>query len=115
METKEYILVALSVGQLLIMAIGFYRMFRDPDEKAAQDISNLREGCSLKHGRIDEVISEMRDKFKSIDNNLVMIKENDIKHIEQEMRRISDVQTKILTILEYEGEGKRGIKVVANN
>jgi len=38
---------------------------------------------------------------------LLMIKENDIKHIEQEMRRISDVQTRILTILEYE-EKKKG-------
>jgi len=108
MEMKEYILITLSVGQLLIMAIGFYRMFRDPDEKAAQDISNLKKGCVLKHERIDEVIMEIRDKFKSIDNALLMIKENDIKHIEQEMRRISDVQTRILTILEYE-EKKKGI------
>lgn len=106
MEMKEYILIALSVGQLLIMAIGFYRMFRDPDEKAERDISNLKEGCVLKHGRIDEVISEMRDKFKSIDNSLLMIKENDIKHIEQEMRRMSEAQTRILTILEYEEKKK---------
>jgi len=106
MEMKEYILIALSVGQLLIMAIGFYRMFRDPDEKAEKDISNLKEGCLLKHERIDEVIAEMRDKFKSIDNSILILKENDIKHIEQEMRRISDVQTRILTILEYEEKKK---------
>ena len=108
MELRDYILIALSVGQLLLLVIGFYKMFRDPDEKAERDISNLKEGCVLKHGRIDEVISEMRDKFKSIDNSLLMIKENDIKHIEQEMRRMSEAQTRILTILEYE-EKKKGI------
>ena len=106
MEIRDYILIALSVGQLLLLVIGFYKMFRDPDEKAERDISNLKEGCLLKHERIDEVIAEMRDKFKSIDNSLLMIKENDIKHIEQEMRRLSDVQTRILTILEYEEKKK---------
>jgi len=106
MELRDYILIALSVGQLLLLVIGFYRMFRDPDEKAERDISNLKEGCFLKHERIDEVIAEMRDKFKSIDNSILILKENDIKHIEQEMRRISDVQTRILTILEYEEKKK---------
>jgi hypothetical protein len=36
----------------------------------------------------------------------MLIKENDIKHIENEIRRMSDVQTKILTIIEY----KEGLK-----
>ena len=58
MEIRDYILIALSVGQLLLLVIGFYKMFRDPDEKAERDISNLKEGCLLKHERIDEVIAE---------------------------------------------------------
>ena len=51
----------------------------------------------------------MKDRFVNIDTSLTLIKENDIKHIENEMRKISQQQTKILTILEYKEKEKEKI------
>ena len=101
MEIKDWLDVITSVISLIGVFFFVYLYFRSPDEKADKQLGVITTNCNLKHSRIDEIIGEMRDRFKSIDNSILLIKENDIKHIEQEMRRMSDVQTKILTILEY--------------
>lgn len=104
MQTYEYILIALSVGQLLTMVIGGYIFLSKPSEKANDKINVLETGCILKHNRIDEVFKEVKENIKIINNSLLLIKENDIKHIENEIRRMSDVQTRILTILEIRNQ-----------
>lgn len=101
-QPYEYLLIALSSGQLIAMIVGFLKFFRQPSERANDRIGILKTACEIRHQRIDEILAETRDQFKNIDNRLLLLKENDIKHIENEMRRMSDVQTKILTILEYE-------------
>lgn len=101
MDLKDWLSIATSIISMVGMLFLVYIYFRSPDEKADKQLGMNRVACDEKHKRIDEIIIEMRDKFKSIDNSIMLIKENDIKHIEQEMRRMSDVQTKILTILEY--------------
>jgi len=100
MQTYEYILIALSVGQLLAMLIGGYIFLSRPAEKATDKINIMSSNCTIRHSRIDEIFKETKDAIKIINSSLLLIKENDIKHIEMEMRRMSEVQTRILTILE---------------
>lgn len=100
MQTYEYILIALSVGQFLTMIVGFYKFFRDPDEKAEKSLSVLTSNCTLKHNRIDEIILEIKKSVEGINYTFEHFKENEFNHIESEVRRMSDVQTKILTILD---------------
>lgn len=106
MQTYEYILIALSIGQLLAMIVGGYIFFTKPAEMANDNIGILGSNCILKHNRIDEVFKEMKENIKTINNSLLLIKGNDIKHIEQEIHRMSDVQTRILTIIEIKNQIK---------
>jgi len=101
MEIKEWLDVITSMVSLVGVFFFVYLYFRSPDIKADKSIAMNGVACNEKHNRINEIIGEMRENFKSIQNSILLIKENDIKHIESEMRRMSDVQTKILTILEY--------------
>ena len=114
MQTYEIILISLSAGQFLAMIIGGYIFLQKPAvaarkeaDTASDKVNIMQSSCLLKHNRIDEIFATFLKKFDSIDNSLLLIKENDIKHIEQEMRRMSDVQTEILAILRY----KEGIEV----
>jgi len=107
MEIKDWLDVITSVISLIGVFFFVYLYFRSPDERAEKQLGVINTNCILKHNRIDEIIREMKDSFKSIDNSILLIKENDIKHIEQEMRRMSEVQTRILAILEY----KEGVKM----
>lgn len=106
MQFKDYLDIISSLVTLVGILFFIYIYFRNPDEKADKQLGMNRVACDEKHKRIDEIILEMREKFKSIDYSLTFLKENDIKHIEQEMRRMSDTQTKILTILEIREKEK---------
>ena len=107
MYFKDYLDIISSLVTLIGILFFIYIYFRNPDEKADKQLGMNRVACDEKHKRIDEIMGEMRENFKNISLDIRMIKDNDIKHIETEMRRMSDVQTKILTILEY----KEKIKV----
>lgn len=98
----------LTSSLLLILGIIFavYRYFRNPDIKASDRLNIMERTCGLKHSRIDEIMNEIRAHLSSTDKNLMLLKENDIKHIEAEMWRMSEIQTKILAILEYK-EGQK--------
>ena len=106
MQFKDYLDIISSLVTLVGILFFIYIYFRNPDEKADKQLGMNRVACDEKHKRIDEIILEMREKFKSIDNSILLIKENDLKHIESEMRRMSDVQTRILTILEIREKEK---------
>lgn len=86
---------ALIIG-LGITSVGaifsVYDRFSKPDIKSAEKVALLEQGCLLKHKGIDE-------KFTSINNELTFIKDNHLKHIEADVRGLSDTQIKILTIL----------------
>lgn len=100
----------LSIVGQIIPTVGvlflIYNHFKNPDIKAANDINEIKTSCPLKHDKLDYVINEIQKNMKSINDQMMLLKENDIKHIEQEMRLMSNTQTKILTILEYR-EGKK--------
>ena len=106
MEIKDWLDVITSIISLVGVFFFVYLYFRTPDIHADKAIGMNGVACNEKHKRIDEIILEMRENFKSIQNSILLIKENDIKHIENEMRRMSDVQTRILTILEYREKTK---------
>lgn len=93
---------ASSVGVLFLV----YNHFRNPDIKASERIDKIETSCPLKHEKQDYVIQEIQKNMKAISDSLLLLKENDIKHIELEMRELANTQTKILTILEYR-EGKK--------
>lgn len=114
MQSYTYILIAIGIGNLLTMIIGGYVFLQKPSvaakqkaEDAADELEKQKTACDYKHRRIDELFEEVKETIKSIQNSLLLLKENDIKHIEQEQRRMSDVQTKILTILEYREKEKK--------
>jgi len=94
----------LSIIGQLIPTVGVlflvYNHFRNPDIKSSARIDKIETKCPILHQRVDEKMNEMYERWKNIENVLLLLKENDIKHIESEMRRMSDVQTRILTILE---------------
>ena len=86
-----------TVGVLFLI----YNHFRNPDIKAARDINEIRTACPLKHEKLDYVIAQINKSLDSMNQRITLLQENDIKHIEIEMREMKNTQTKILTILEY--------------
>lgn len=96
----------IMLSNLIGLVVAVYKFSSDPDAKADKQLGINEVACKERHKRLDEIVFEMRDKFKSIDNSILLIKENDIKHIETEMRAMSETQVKILTILEYKDSQK---------
>ena len=103
---NQWLGLIISSATLVMMVIAIYKFSNDPDKKAEKILAINAVACQEKHKRLDEIISEMKDRFVNIDTSLTMLKENDIKHIENEMRKMSQQQTKILTILEYKEKEK---------
>jgi len=76
----------ISICTLLGMVFIIYKTFRDPDAKAEIEIETIKTSCKLKSERIDE--------------NIRMIKENHLKHIEE------DIGILKICIVELKGEYK---------
>jgi len=75
-----------SVITFIGVIILVYRTFTNPDIKAASEIKVIKSQCELKH--------------KYIDENLILIKENHLAHLEVDMSVVKQNITRILTILE---------------
>lgn len=103
---NQWLGIIISSATLVMLVIAVYKFSADPDAKADKLLAMNEVACHEKHKRLNEIIAEMKDRFISIDTSLTMIKENDIKHIENEIRKISQQQTIILTILEYKEKEK---------
>jgi len=76
----------LNVITLLGVMFVVYNHFRDPDVNAKTEIELLKQSCRLKHLNVDE--------------NITMIKNNHLAHIEKDLADVQNTQTRILTILE---------------
>lgn len=74
------------------MAFLIFRTFRDPDIKTDKELGINAATCGIKHKMIDE-------KFESITQELTLIKENHLKHIEND---VSKIKTDIAIILDRE-------------
>lgn len=104
MTLAEKLQLTISVITLLGMLFAIYKYFRDPDQKAAEDIALMKQACGYKHQAIDKQVAD-------INENINIIKENHLKHIEEGMRRAETTQERILTILEERYQ----IKIPNNN
>lgn len=86
MITQANIQFIISIATLLGILFAIFRFFRDPDAKASEDIKLINQRCGILHGKLDTDIS--------------LIKNNHLKHIEDEVKKLSETQIRILTILE---------------
>ena len=86
-----------AIVALVIAALGgifsIYDRFSKPDIKAENDIGLLKQGCELKHKGIDKEVVDIKEDIK-------LIKENHLRHIEADINEIKLTNTRILTILE---------------
>lgn len=83
---RENIQLIISLLTLLAFIFAFYKYFRDPDIKSAEEIEKIKLACDFRHRNIDE--------------NLLVIKENHLKHLEADVSGLKTDMTKVLTILE---------------
>lgn len=83
----------LDVLTLLAIIFAVYKYFRDPDVNANLEIALMKQKCAINH--------------ESIDRDILVIKENHLKHIEIDIKRLENAQTKILTILDERLPPKR--------
>lgn len=90
---KDWLSIITSSVSLLGVMFLVYHFFRNPDIKADKDIGIIESECNLKHKRIDEILAELK-------NGILLIKENHLKHIEKDIKKISDSQIRTEAILE---------------
>lgn len=77
-----------------------YNYFAKKDISFDKEIGINGATCSLKHKIIDDNYLEIKQSFANLTKELQLFKENGLDHIEDEQRILSEVQVKILTILE---------------
>jgi hypothetical protein len=85
---------------ILIVVFLVYHFFRNPDIKAEKDIALMEAECILKHKRIDERDTETKEDMKEMKDDIRLIKENHLVHIEKNISEMRGSIIKILTILE---------------
>lgn len=83
---SSYLPTILDILTLLAIMFAIYKYFRDPDINASTDIKLIKQNCEFKH--------------KSIDEDIALIKNNHLAHIEKDIDMLSKNQIKILTILD---------------
>ena len=91
METKIQLII--SIITLLGIFYAIYMSLRNPDISNEKEIALIKQSCGLKHVNLNENIL-------SINKTLNLIQENDLKHIEGEIRSLKENQIKIFTILD---------------
>jgi len=90
----------LQYGTLIVLAaniIGIFfvidKKYKDPDQKAETKMAVMEKTCELKHSTLDNTIADMRQ-------DIVIIKQNHLHHIEQDISNMKTNIGKILTILD---------------
>lgn len=78
--------VYISIATLLGIAFAIYKTFTNPDIKANDRLNLIEQNCRLKHQNLDE--------------NILAIKENHLRHLETDVSQLKIDVAKILTILE---------------
>ena len=88
MELKDLVLYSSLFIQFCTLiggVIAVYKFSRDPDIKLGEELKVMKKECQLKHEFIDE--------------NILLIKENHLKHIENDIAELKNGQVRIETIL----------------
>jgi len=78
--------LALSFLTFLGVIFAIYKYFREPDMQTANDLALMKTACKFKH--------------EAIDQNIVLIKENHLKHIEADISEMKNDLTRVITIIE---------------
>lgn len=83
----------VSLLTLLGMIFAIYKFFRDPDIRAKNRLDIMGEACRLKHKSLDKCVYGIQDDIK-------LIKENHLRHIEDRVGGIEGDIKAIRAILE---------------
>lgn len=89
----EKISLIISACTLIGIVIVVYKSITEPNKKQDEELAVNSATCNIKHDEIEK-------KFTNINENLSLIKENHLKHIEERISSLSENQVKIFTILE---------------
>lgn len=91
---KANLVLTVIIGFCTLIGFAFviYRSYSEPNKKQDEEIAVSSATCIEKHKTIDE-------KLEKIDRCLVLIQENDLKHIESRMTALELGQMRIETIL----------------
>lgn len=100
MELKEWLDVITSMVSLIGVFFFVYLYFRSPDIKADKQLGINQVACNEKHKRIDEIVLEIRKNIEGINYTFAHFKENEFRHIEEEIKKMNENQIKMNTILE---------------
>jgi len=85
--------IATSIMTLALIAFAVVKGYFSDNKKQDEDMVQMKASCELKHKAIDQNIDETK-------RVLVLIQENDLKHIEHRVGEIEKDLIKIETILE---------------
>jgi len=86
MITMDMIQLITSIAILGGIIFTIFKFFRDPDIKNTEAIKLINQRCEINH--------------KNIDQDIYFIRENHLKHMEKDIRKINENVVKIFTILE---------------
>lgn len=90
---QPLITMLVGIATLIGMLLMAYKTFKEPDEKASIEIALIKQSCVLKHTGLDKTVA-------TISEDIRLIKENDLKHIESHMNSIDSQMARLGTILE---------------
>lgn len=93
MTLIQFIQLAPSIITVIGVIFIVYHYFRNPDIEAGKEIELIKQGCSMRHQNIDNDITSTK-------NDIVAIKTNHLKHIEEDLSKMQNDITRIFTILE---------------
>ena len=96
----EVIVILLGIITVIKTIIELSSSVKDPNIKQDLELGKLKEGCYYKHEAVNNKFAVYDDQFTKITESLFLIKENELKHIENDIKGIKEEQVKIITILE---------------
>ncbi len=92
MGVQETMQLGIQICTLGGVAFAVYKSFSGPSIQLAKDIALLQQGCGIKHAIIDKSISDT-------ENNILLIKENHLNHIEIDIGEIKTSQAVMLNMI----------------
>lgn len=100
MEFKEWLSLLISIGTLLGMFLMAYNSWKKPTENNSDKIKEMDLACGFKHSSLDEKIGLINKSIDGINKSFLLLKENDLKHIEGSVKSLELNFNTIATILD---------------
>jgi len=100
----EIFVIVLGTVTLIKTILDFSSGIKDPNIKQDSEIASIKQGCVFKHTALDTLMDErighINDNIASLNKTLLLLQENDIKHIEIRLTDQDKSLAKLFTILE---------------